>query len=69
MNYYNLHNMEALDSKYLTSINSLKSGIQNSDLLAKYLDEEEPEDYQKLRAFFEPQISELHEKVAFSRKS
>jgi hypothetical protein len=56
--------MNTVDQKYLTSIESIKSGIQNSDLLATYLDTEEEEDYLALKNYFEPQISELHEKVA-----
>jgi len=56
--------MESIDQKYLTSIESIKSGIQNSDLLAAYLDSEEEEDYTKLKEYFEPKINELHEQVA-----
>jgi len=56
--------MEAIDQKYLTSLQSIKSGIQNSDLSAAYLDSEEEADYTALKEYFEPQISELHTKVA-----
>ena len=56
--------MNTVDQKYLTSLESIKSGIQNSDLLATYLDTEEEEDYLALKNYFEPQINELHEKVA-----
>ncbi len=56
--------MESIDQKYLTSIESIKSGIQNSDLLSAYLDTEEEEDYAKLKEYFEPKINELHEQVA-----
>lgn len=56
--------MEAIDQKYLTSLQSIKNGIQNSDLLAAYLDSEEEPDYNALKEYFEPQISELHTKVA-----
>lgn len=56
--------MNTIDQKYLTSLESIKSGIQNSDLLATYLDSEEEEDFLALKKYFEPQIDELHEKVA-----
>ncbi len=56
--------MEAIDQKYLTSLQSIKSGIQSSDLLSTYLDSEEELDYNALKEYFEPQISELHTKVA-----
>ena len=56
--------MEAIDQTYLTSLQSIKSGIQNSDLLSTYLDTEEEADYTALKEYFEPQISELHTKVA-----
>ncbi len=56
--------MEALDKKYSIELESIKGAIQSSDLLAKYLDEEEEEDYQELRLAFEPQIEEVYQKVA-----
>ncbi len=56
--------MESIDQMYITSLESIKSGIQNSDLLAAYLDSEEVDDFKALKEYFEPQINELHEKVA-----
>lgn len=56
--------MNTIDQKYLTSLESIKSGIQNSDLLATYLDSEEEEDFVALKDYFEPKINELHEQVA-----
>ena len=55
--------MEALDQKYKIELDSIKVGVQSSDLLAKYLDDEEDEDYQALRHAFEPQIESVYNKV------
>jgi hypothetical protein len=57
-------NMEALDRKYHIELESIKGAIQSSDLLSKYLEEEEEDDYQALRQAFEPQIEEVYQKVA-----
>lgn len=56
--------MEALDKKYITELDSIKGAVQNSDLLATYLDDEEEESYQALRDEFEPAIEALYTKVA-----
>lgn len=56
--------MEKLDNKYLTHLENIKSGIQSSEILSRYLEDEEEEVYNELRAHFEPQIDELHAKVA-----
>ncbi len=56
--------MEELNKIYQTSLDNIKSTIQSSDILAKYLDEEEDDIYQEMREQFEPQIEELHNKVA-----
>ena len=56
--------MKPLNQEYLTELEEIKNAIQSSDILAKYLDEEEEEDYLKMREEFEPRISELYKKVA-----
>ncbi|HFC00312.1 MAG TPA: hypothetical protein ENJ53_05860 [Phaeodactylibacter sp.] len=56
--------MKPLHQEYIDELAIIKKGIQDSDILAKYLDEEEEEDYLALRAAFEPAIAELYKKVA-----
>jgi len=56
--------MKPLNQEYLDELAMIKTDIQASDILAKYLDEEEEEDYLALRAEFEPRIAELYKKVA-----
>ncbi len=56
--------MEALDAIYKTQLDNIKATIQNSELLASYLEEEEEEAYKALVAHFEPQIQEVYMKVA-----
>ena len=56
--------MENLDQKYTVELDSISGAIQSSDLLAKYLDDEEEDSYQALREEFEPQIEAVYEKVA-----
>jgi hypothetical protein len=56
--------MEKLDPKYQMELDTLRGVIQNSDLLATYLDDEEEASYQALREAFEPEIESLYEKVA-----
>jgi hypothetical protein len=56
--------MEKLDPKYQSELDTLRSVIQSSDLLATYLDDEEEASYQVLRDQFEPQIETLYEYVA-----
>lgn len=58
--------MEALDKKYITSLENIKAAIQNSEILSRYLDEEEEEVYQELREAFESSIEELHTSVALN---
>ena len=53
-----------LEKKYSDKLKAIESEIQNSDLLAKYLDEEDEEFYNQLKEAFEPQIDELHNEVA-----
>lgn len=56
--------MEALDKKYLSVLEEIKSKIQASEHLEKFLDEEEDEDYKALAAEIEPEIQELYFTVA-----
>jgi hypothetical protein len=56
--------METLDQKYQDELETLKSEIQNSELLAVYLEDEEEASYQALRDEFEPKIEALYERVA-----
>ena len=56
--------MKPLNQEYLTELDEIKKAIQASEILVKYLDEEEEEDYLKMREEFEPRIAELYKKVA-----
>lgn len=56
--------MEALDTKYVIELDSIKGAIQSSNLLAAYQDTEEEEDYIALRSEFEPSIENLYQRVA-----
>jgi len=56
--------MEALDKKYLSELEAIKTKIQASENLEKYLDEEEDDDYKALAAEIEPEIQELYLRVA-----
>lgn len=56
--------MEALDKTYLSELEEIKSKIQASAHLEKYLDEEEDDDYKALAAEFEPEMQELYLRVA-----
>jgi len=56
--------MKPLNQEYLSELEEIKKGIQASEILAKYLDEEEEEDYLKMREEFEPGIAEVYKKVA-----
>jgi hypothetical protein len=56
--------MPALDKTYLKQLESIASEVQASDILARYLDEEEEEVYLELREAFEPALASLHELVA-----
>ena len=56
--------MEALDKKYLSELEEIKTKIQASAHLEKYLDEEEDDDYKTLVAEIEPEIQELYLRVA-----
>lgn len=56
--------MIALDKKYAETLEEIKKGIQSSELLSQYLDEEEESYYQDLQHEFEPQIESLYNDVA-----
>ncbi|HMQ07740.1 MAG TPA: hypothetical protein PKC30_10605 [Saprospiraceae bacterium] len=56
--------MESLDKKYKKELEEIKNSIQTSDALARYLEEEEEDDYKELADAFEPMIQELYFEVA-----
>ena len=55
--------MYELNDTYKAHLNSIAEAIQASPSLAKYLEEEEDEDYEALKAEFEPQIEAAHEQI------
>ncbi len=55
--------MQTLNQKYIIQLESIKTSIQNSDILQRYLEDEEDEVYNELRNAFEPEIQALHEKI------
>ncbi len=56
--------MEDLNSNYISKLDAIKAQIQKSEELAKFLDEEEDEDYKALVEKYEGSIHELYEQVA-----
>lgn len=56
--------MYELDQQYIERLESLAGEIQESDELASYLEEEEEEDFIRLKEMFEPKIALLYEEVA-----
>ena len=56
--------MIALDKKYDEVLQQIKDGIQSSENLSLYLEEEEETYYQALQNEFEPQIEALYNQVA-----
>ncbi len=56
--------MKLLNQEYLDELALIQTDIQASEILVKYLDEEEEEDYLALREAFEPRIADLYKKVA-----
>lgn len=56
--------MKALDSKYVQALDEVKAGIQASEHLKTYLEEEDDTFYDQLKQEFEPKIDELHQQVA-----
>lgn len=56
--------MYELDKNYRKQLEELATNIQNSDILANYLEEEEEEYFNQLKDTFEPSISDIYSKVA-----
>jgi len=56
--------LEPLDERYYDRLNKLAAVIQESPVLAQYLEEEEDEQYQEFRSTFEPKVAELHNLIA-----
>ncbi len=56
--------MYELDQQYIERLETLASEIQESEELNKYLEEEEEEDFIRLKEMFEPRIGLLYEEVA-----
>ena len=56
--------MEDLNKNYVSELESIKAQIQASEELAKFLDEEEDEDYRNLVQAYEGSIDTLYETVA-----
>jgi hypothetical protein len=56
--------MYELSAEYLTKLEELAVGIQDSPALASYLNSEEEEDYNELKNNFEPSIAEVYHEVA-----
>ena len=56
--------MYELNEEYLTKLEELAVGIQDSPALASYLNSEEEDDYNELKNSFEPSISEIYQEVA-----
>ncbi|MBP9872663.1 MAG: hypothetical protein KBC60_01430 [Haliscomenobacter sp.] len=56
--------MYELEQEYLEELEALAGEIQESEDLAKYLESEEEEDYNRLKEAFEPQIGLLYNRVA-----
>ncbi len=56
--------MEILHSAYANALNQVAEQVQNSDLLAQYLEEEDENLYKSLQDEFEPSINAIYEQVA-----
>jgi len=56
--------MEELQKAYIDRIDLIKNEIQESEILTRYLDEEDIEIYKELQLEFEPKIDEVHVDVA-----
>ncbi len=56
--------MIPLDQAYEEHLETIKEHLQQSELLAQYLETEEEEDYLALKEFYEPHIAQLYEQVA-----
>lgn len=53
-----------LEKKYIDKLSSIEEGIQSSEFLTQYLEEEDEQFYTQLKEAFESQIDELHNEVA-----
>lgn len=56
--------MQAVDKKYLKELDEIIKGIQASEELKNYLEEEEDEIYNVLKDTYEPQIAALYNRLA-----
>jgi hypothetical protein len=56
--------MQELNPEYIDQLEVLAGEIQESDELARYLEEEEEEDFNRLKEMFEPRIALLYAEVA-----
>jgi len=56
--------MYELNAEYLSKLEELAVGIQDSPSLASYLSSEEEDDYIELKNTFEPSIAEIYQEVA-----
>ncbi len=56
--------MYELNAEYLSKLEELAVGIQDSPSLASYLNSEEEDDYNELKNTFEPSIAEIYQEVA-----
>ena len=56
--------VQELEATYMTRLETLAGEIQASEELAKYLEEEEEEDYNQLKLLYEPRIGEIYDEVA-----
>ncbi len=58
--------MYELNQEYIDQLETLAAEIQDSEELQQYLENEEEEDYLRLKERFEPQIADIYETVALN---
>lgn len=56
--------VQELEATYMSRLETLAGEVQASEELAKYLEEEEEEDYNQLKLLYEPRIGEIYDEVA-----
>lgn len=56
--------MYELEKKYIDKLEEIAADIQNSEILEKYLEEEEESYFNELKDQFEPKIAEVYKEVA-----
>jgi len=56
--------MKELDQSYIDRLDQIKQEIQSSELLSKFLEEEEEEMFKEFQLKFEPSLDNLHMEVA-----